>query len=40
MPYYHSYCNSELIRALLTFSILDYDFHNMENVKVLLGSSD
>jgi len=24
----------------LTFSILDYDFHNMENVKVLLGSSD
>jgi hypothetical protein len=31
---------SELIRALLTFSILDYNFHNMENVKVLLGSSD
>jgi hypothetical protein len=31
---------SELIRALLTFSILDYNYRNMENVKVLLGSSD
>ena len=29
---------SELIRALLTFSILDYNSHNMENV--LLGSPD
>ena len=31
---------SELIRALLTFSISDFKYHNMENVKVLLGSSD
>jgi hypothetical protein len=31
---------SELIRALLTFSISDFKYNNMENVKVLLGSSD
>jgi hypothetical protein len=31
---------SELIRALLTFSISDFKYNNMENVRVMLGALD
>jgi hypothetical protein len=31
---------SELIRALLTFSISDFKYYNMENVRVMLGALD